>query len=502
MTLTRPDLLDRQDDPVERLKEIGKRARNDYFFLCQQILGYKDLRPSPHQEVCDLLEKPGNRKKLLLMPRNSFKSSCVTVGYPIKRIIENPNIRILISSETQKNAKRFVSEIRAHFEGNQKFKALFGDLKSDRIWRDDELLVSTRTKPLKEATITAASLEKMTVVGQHYDLIILDDPVSQHNVNSQEQIQKTIDHYKLLLSVLEPGDDKQIVVIGTRWSLNDLYGWILDAAGPERDQFDVIQKQAIDDEGNLLLPDVLTREFLDSVRKTQGDYVFNCQYLNRAISSETATFDAKTVRHYEKSPKGLIYFMTVDPAISTKEAADFSGVVVNGVDSGHNWYIQEALALKLDPAALIEEIFRLCKKYQPMQLIGMEKFALEKFLKLALIEEMGKRNFYVPIKELQTDTRVTKEVRIRALQPRFQAGQVYLKKEHETLYNQIVFHPQVKNDDVLDALKSQLAVTYPAPFVEEDTGKYAHLTHREREIWENLDKAARRKVRQTKWIEI
>lgn len=428
------------------------------------------------------------------MPRNSFKSSVVTVGYAVRAILKNPNIRILVSSETQKNAKKFVAEIRGHFESNQKLKALFGNYRGDRIWRDDEFLISKRTRVLKESTVTAASLEKMTVVGMHFDLIILDDPVSMRTVNNVDQIQHTLDHYKLLLSVLEPGLDKQIIVIGTRWSINDLYGWILDEGGSEREQYDIYVREAVDEDGNSLLPKILTPEFLDIVRKTQGEFIFACQYLNRPITSDIATFKQSHIKYYEKAPDNLIYFMTLDPAISTKSRADFTGIIVNGVDHENKWWIHEALQLRLDPSGIIDIVFELIDKYQPFMTLGMEKFALEKFLKISFISEMTKRNKAFPIKELETDNRVSKEVRIRSLQPKFESGEIMIRKEHEALYNQIVFHPQVKNDDVIDALKSQLAITFPAPFLPKTPAeKYSHLSEREKKLWLDVDKVAKKR---------
>jgi hypothetical protein len=83
-----------------KLEKIAKRATTDYYFFCKQILGYEKMRPQPHQEICDFLEaaitgdkeKRGKRKKLLLEPRGSFKSSVATVGGSLFALQKNPNL--------------------------------------------------------------------------------------------------------------------------------------------------------------------------------------------------------------------------------------------------------------------------------------------------------------------------------------------------------------------------------------------------------------------------
>jgi predicted phage terminase large subunit-like protein len=489
-----------------KLEKIAKRATTDYYFFCKQILGYEKMRPQPHQEICDFLEaaitgdkeKRGKRKKLLLEPRGSFKSSVATVGGSLFALQKNPNLRILIAGATQKNAKKFVKEVKTHIEQNQKFQAVFGNwVNEENTWRDDEFIINRRTIVKKEASVMAASLEKQSTTGQHYDLIFLDDPVDLNNINTPEQIEKTINFYKMLLSVLEP--DGAIIVIGTRYSALDLYGWLSDDDSPEKDQIDILIREAIDDDGNLLFPEVLTKEFLEEQRKTQGEFMFACQYLNRPVSSGTCYFSPETIKFYDTPPKGLIYFLTLDPAISTKARSDYSAFIVNGVDHLHNWYILEAIAKKLTPSEVVKQVFDLYEKYKiQFMLFGMEKHTLEQVLKLAITEEQNKRGIAFPIKELPTDTRVSKENRIRALQPRFQNGQIYIHKSQTALYHQILYYPLgTKHDDLLDALKSQLAVTFPSPFVSEiNVQDYPNLTPIEQKIWKDAMKLGTRKVRQ------
>ncbi len=484
------------------LEEIRQKANKSLYFFCKNILGYTKMSTVPHQELCDFFTAGKKKKNLGLMPRGSFKSSVITVGKNIKTITKNPNIRILITSQTQKNAKKYFKEIKTHFESNKRLRALYGDFRKGSIaWREDEIIVNKRTIVRKEPTIMYSSLEKQTLTGMHFDHIILDDVVDINNSSSPEQVQKTIDYYRYLLSVLEP--DGTLDVVGTRYRFYDLYGWILDTENGEREQFGLLKKEAWDKNGVLIMPKVLTKEFLGRQRKTQGEFIFNCQYMNNPTAVDVSIFRSNQIKYFEKAPLNVNYFMTVDPAVSTKGHSDFTGIIVNAVDDEHNWYIEEALALKVDPSGLVAEIMRLAKQYQPMMALGMEEFMLEKFLKVNLVQEMEKQQFFFPIQSVPTNNRVSKEARIKALHPKFEAGQVYVRKDQYHLIDQIIYFPQTKNDDVLDALKSQLQITFPAdPLPDKPEKGLEGLSRVDQKAWLHVRKMGNRTVRKKKWISI
>ena len=481
----------------QKLAEIKRLGTTDHYFFAKNVLGYHKMQPVPHQELCDHIQREDKRFKLTLMPRGSFKSSVVTVAGAVFEILKNPNIRILVASETQKNAVKFVREIREHFEKNEKFRYLYGDwVNKSGTWRDYEFTVNKRTRILKESTVMAASLEKQTVVGQHFDLVIIDDPCSSANTSNITQVEKTLDFYRLMLSVLEPTG--RLWIIGTRWSILDLYGHLIETSA---EQFSILHKQAIDREGNLLMPNILTKDFLDEQKRVQGERIFSNQYMNIPISDETATFKESQLQYYETPPQGLIYFMTVDPAIAGSVRSDFSAIIVNGVDYQHNYWIHEAINLKATPHVLIDKIFQLVDQYKPLMCLGMEKYMLEKVLKLAIEQEMEKRNMPFPIKDLETSNRVSKEARIRALQPKFENKKVFIKKDQKDLIHQLLTHPQCRHDDLLDALKSQLQITYPSDIIpKNEVTTTSHLSQNEKRVWDSLRKIDRRKVRKTVWM--
>jgi hypothetical protein len=157
------------------------------------------------------------------MPRGTFKSSVCSVAFPIWCLINNPNLRILLDSEIYSNSKNFLREIKMHLT-SPFMTRLFGDFKTNECWNEGEIIIQQRTQIHKEASITASGIgaEK---TGQHYDVVIADDLNSPSNSNTKEGREKVIDHFRYLVSIMEPS--AILVVVATRYAEQDIPGFIL-----------------------------------------------------------------------------------------------------------------------------------------------------------------------------------------------------------------------------------------------------------------------------------
>lgn len=200
-------------EATEAQKELFK---SNLYLTAKCLLGYKDLTWATHGPVCRILEAQ-TKRKLIVMPRGSFKSSLCSVAYPIWRLLNNPNKRILLDSELYTNSKNFLREIKDHLE-SQRITRLFGQFKCS-TWNEGEIIISQRTVVKKEASITCTGIgaEK---TGQHYDEIIMDDMNSPSNSNTPEGCAKVVQHYRYMQAILDPGGT--LILVGTRYSAADL----------------------------------------------------------------------------------------------------------------------------------------------------------------------------------------------------------------------------------------------------------------------------------------
>lgn len=211
-------------DPKVAKEVLRHLCRTDLFFLAKEILGYKDLSEETHGPLCRLLEAKIPRRKLIVCPRGSFKSSLGCVAFPIFRALQNPNIRILIDSELFSNSANFIREIRGHLEGVP-LTRLFGEFKNRKDWQSASLTIKQRSKNLKEPTFIAGGIGT-TRTGQHYDIIVMDDLNSESNSGTPEACDKVYRHYLYNNAILEPNGE--VAVIATRYSGSDVVQRIID----------------------------------------------------------------------------------------------------------------------------------------------------------------------------------------------------------------------------------------------------------------------------------
>lgn len=199
------------------------RYQKSLYSTAKYLLGYKEISWPTHASILRTLQSPGIRK-LLCVPRGCFKSSIGVVAYSIWRLINNPDLRILIDSEQYENSKNFIREIKGKLEDPEVVR-LFGQFRSDTNWTEGSITIKQRIKILKESSIVASGIGA-NKTSQHFDIIIMDDMNSHKNSQTAEQRKKVIDHYRLNHSILEP--DGTLVIIGTRYAADDLIGHICD----------------------------------------------------------------------------------------------------------------------------------------------------------------------------------------------------------------------------------------------------------------------------------
>lgn len=510
-------------DELEALvkAEEAKKGLDDLYFFDKYILGYKDMEPKTHLPICHALDDRTRRKKHIEYPRGNFKSSVATIGYTVREVAKDPNIRILIDNEVYGNSKSFLREIKAHLENpviQELYPQVIPNKRVNDGFTESSVIVQGRTKHRKEPTISCAGLDQIKI-GMHYDLIIMDDLVSTRNVTTKEQIEKVIEHYKMALSLLDPGG--MIILIGTRYHYSDLYGYVLEN---EAETFDhLIIPAKLDDEtasmlnnrfpeivgryglyksGDLLFPERITEDFLKEQRQAQGTYIFNCQYMLNPVNTEEADFHKEWLKYYRGHLERLVnskgeltdnyglvvewlgdhnknqlegysfpfvvpvtLTATFDPNNKKKKTSDNTGMTIVGSTVDNDWYVIEMNADKFNPGQIVDEIIRVNDQYK-LEVTGVEEVGKET-IKHYLIEKMRKLGKFFRLKELKTGG-VAKEDRIKRLIPRFEFGTIFLpcsimKKNWEgkiidvmdQFEDEYIYFPLAKKDDLMDALAYQ-----------------------------------------------
>lgn len=412
---------------------------------------------------------PDKKALHIEMPRGTFKSSVVTIGFALQFILNDRNGRILIDSETYSKAKNFLSEIKGHLESNKKFRDVYFTLygmypdsnkkETSVRWTDSMIDLSCRTKQTKEASFMVSGIDK-SINGMHFDLIVGDDLHSETNVTNREQIDKVVQHYKLLLSLLDP--DRYLIIIGTRWHYNDMYQYLIDY---EQFRFNFYVRKARNDDGTLLFPERLHERFLSEQRQSQGSYLFSCQYMNTPVDDEDATFKRSYIitRKWELiEPIPINWYMSVDPSWEGK-SSDFAAITIAGLDAMSNLYVRHVTRRKMRYDELITEMFLLYNRYKPKE-IAVETIASANSIQYMLAQEMKRRQAPLPLKYI-SGRNTNKEIRIEALQPYYAYGRaihVLECPQRDELEDELIAFPKGANDDVIDSLATILEIAKPA----------------------------------------
>jgi len=165
-------------------------------------------------------------------PPEHSKSTTITVNYVTYRICQDPNIRIIIVSQTQEMAKRFLRAVKDRLAGpNQAYRKLQIDFAPEggfdansASWTADSIYVNSETRDSGEPTPTVQALGMNgQIYGNRADLIILDDTVTGKNAH---EFAKQIDwiQREVINRLSYPGGT--LLLVGTRLAPVELYSEI------------------------------------------------------------------------------------------------------------------------------------------------------------------------------------------------------------------------------------------------------------------------------------
>lgn len=409
--------------------------------------------PTFHKDIYRVYESSSLRIAIGA-PRGHAKSTITDLVFLAHEILYSKTKFVLLVSDTYSQATLFLEALKAEFEENDKLKGFYGNLVS-KHWAEDEIIVNGIMIKCLGAGMKVRGLKFREA---RPDLIIVDDLENDDLVSSKERRDKLERWFN---GALVPSLSKEgrLVVIGTILHYDSLMCKLLDPAkytGFYKKTYKAIEG------GKALWPEHLTVEELEGIKKNyieQGQgYLFYQEYQNDPVSDENRKFKIEQIKYYEEKDlqgKNLKTFITIDRAYSLDKTADFTGIVINRVDSENNWYVRSE-RFKGTERELIEKIFDIKSYFKP-QKIGIEQKAFEYTLKPALKDEMQKRNTFFSIEELK-DAGTSKNKRIEGLLPRFEIGTIYFLKTDSDIIDELIRFPRAPHDDLIDALAYQLQI--------------------------------------------
>lgn len=421
--------------------EVKEYARQNLFFFAKEILSY-DLQDF-HKDWCEALQR--YPRILLLSPRGSYKSTVVSISYPLWLLINDHNFRIFIRSGTDTLAKSFLREIKGHIEHNKKFQYLFGKWQTEtKHWQETSIIVP-RSRYMKEVSIAVAGIGT-NAVSQHYDVIIDDDIVNRQNVESSEQREKVMRAYKDDFGLLSP--DGQNVVAGTRWHNQDIYGKLLG----NRDYKQLLFRSHRED-GSLLFPKVLSEEFLQGRKKDMGTALFLSQYENNPQALQGMMFKRQWFEIVEEVPANLNkvrYWDLAATEVGKNKDPDWTVGSLLGEKDGI-YYILDIRRMRGTPL----EVERLVKQTVMVDGLGIPIYIEQEPGASGKGEIDHYRREVLKGFDFHEDLKASsKEIRARPVSASAEAGNVKFLRGNwnEDFLDEIESFPEGEHDDQVDAV--------------------------------------------------
>jgi predicted phage terminase large subunit-like protein len=394
----------------------------------------------------------GDIKRLIVeMPPRHGKSQLCSIRFPAWFLGRNPDSRIIMASHTAQLAQIMSRKVRNEFKE-------WGCRVFDTTIADDSSAADRWDLKGHAGGLFAVGVGGSTP-GHGANCLIIDDTVrNAEHAHSKLQRDKTWDWYQHdARTRLHPGG--RIVVVGTRWHEDDLMGRLLqsDAEKWHRIRFPAIAegKDALGrKEGQVLWPDQFSQEELKLIKRSVGSYVWGALYQQRPTLPDGGIVKIKQIRFYRELPPDATDFIQ-SWDLSFKDNDDSSFIVgqVWARDRA-NRYLVDQYRRRCNFTDTIRAIFRMYEKW-PM---ATTKLVEDKANGPAIISTL--RNDVPGIIAVQV--RSSKESRLIATQPLFEAGNVYvpdpgLNPWVNDYTEELIGFPHMPHDDQVDATTMALA---------------------------------------------
>jgi hypothetical protein len=362
-------------------KEIRERAMADLNFFARLVNpGY--VYGEIHREIFRWMQEYNlygmagdeiSSNKLIMLPRAHLKSHMVAT-WAAWMIVRHPEITILYVSATAKLAETQLYAIQNILDSTvfrRYFPEYINPNKGQREkWSSTEINVDhpkRKEQAIRDATLIIAGLTTNTT-GWHADVIIADDLVVPENAYTEDGRESVVKKASQFTSIRNAGGFT--MACGTRYFPTDIYfTWAnqkydeYDDDGIKIDEKPVwdIKEYAVETDDVYLWPRTIRedgkafgfdRRVLARIRAEYEDTVqFFAQYYNNPNESGSNRINRECFQYYNPrfltregsnwfyKDRRLNIYAAVDFAFSLQKRADYSAIVVIGMDHDSQVYI-------------------------------------------------------------------------------------------------------------------------------------------------------------------
>ena len=438
-----------------------------------------------HREICETLEKflqdvrDGKSPRLMIsMPPRSGKSELVSRKFPAYAFGVDPDLQIIATSYGADMAQRFNRDVQRVID-NDLYKAAFPDTSLNAGKSNNSKGAYIRTSDLFEIVGHTGSYRSCGVgggiTGMGADILIIDDPVKDRKSANSATVRQSI--YEWYTSTaytrLSPGGG--VIVMCTRWHVDDLLGLLLKEEQNGGDKWKVINYPAIAEHdephrkaGEALHPERYPIESLLKIKGAVGSADWASLYQGRPTVLGGNIIKSGWFKRYKQLPELKYRLVDADTALKTKEANDFSVFGCGGLGKEGNLYITDWRRGKWEAPDLKRNAIDFWIKQLAMKNGVCRDFCVEdKASGTGLIQEIKRGTPPIPIRGIERDT--DKLTRLQDVLGYIEAGRVYIPENAPWVSDFIAeceaFRGDMKHahDDQVDVLVDLITLTLGVP---------------------------------------
>jgi predicted phage terminase large subunit-like protein len=473
---------------AKRKKALLLKLSRDMIGMGRTLFPKMLKKPSPemHYEITRVLMNPKKRKVNIVAPRGFAKSTIVAALGVIWHIFfediflarrRTPKY-VVLTSKTQKHAKKLLGTIKHILDEETKFRALFGDYGhlTAKQWTSEAIRLKDGT--LIEAVGTGQQSRGMKEVFQRPTLVILDDPEDEDNTRTMESMDN---NFNWLVGALEQTLDSDI---GKVWVIGTpLHQKCMVFRLKARGDYETLHFQAIVDGKSQWEEEkptsrlMLLKESLAAIGKVHLWYQeIQCQIR----LGEEAVFREEDYQHYEgyltrkgiypylvitaqgtpvagKCPrldtplvKPVTVIMGVDPASTTTRRSDYFFILAVAMTREGQVYVLPYFRKRVDGYDGAQAIVQMYKQYRP-RLVRIEATGFQTMLK-SYLSKSREVDVHIPIREEKPERKKLGEGgRIEDTAYLFRAQNVYFQPSMIELMSEFTMYPKPDHDDGMDA---------------------------------------------------
>jgi predicted phage terminase large subunit-like protein len=467
--------------------------------------------PEFHREMWEYFCSQ-DKQVAIAAPRGHAKSTTCTHAYVLAYALFREGDYVVIVSDTIAQAVQFLGDIKKELQDNEDLRALFG-VEGFVKETEDDLIVEMTDKHLFriQAKGSEQKVRGLKWKNKRPSLIVCDDLENDETVLNKERRYKFKRwFYAALMPCLS--DKGKIRVVGTILHMDSLLenlmpssqlqsraGGLKHLVREDLKEYSAVKlpwksvkyRAHTDDYSKILWPQAKTVEYFkakkeDAIRQGLAD-VYSQEMLNIPLDVTDTFFRSSDFvpMKLDDYKKNVVYYATCDLAVSTKEKADYSVIVVTGVDEDGRLHLRNVIRARMDALDIVNTMLNVQKTYKPV-LFGIEQGMIQKAIGPYLNEAMMKRGEYLNLVLLRPAA--DKVTRARSIQARMRAGACRFDKEadwYQAFEDELVRFPRDKHDDQVDAwayMGAMLDRVWEAPTEkEQEEEEYAAFVHETRD---------------------